>query len=82
MFGRDGPTFCLCVCLGQVRVFLSSAVLCLPSVGLALGREGPPLCLCVCLGQVRVFLSSAVLVLHSVGVALGREKAHARHDSA
>ena len=68
---REGPTLCLCVCLGQVRVFMGFAVLFLPSVGVALGREGPTLCLCVCLGQVRVFLGSAVLCLPSVGVALG-----------
>ena len=56
--GREGPTHCLCVCLGQVRVFEGSVCSFVGSVGVALGRERPTHCLCVCLGQVRVFEGS------------------------
>ena len=66
VLGREGPTLCLCVCLGQVRVFIGFAAVFLPSVGVVLGREGPALCLCVCLGQVRVFIGFAAVFLPSV----------------
>ena len=56
--GREGPTHCLCVCLGQVRVFEGSVCSFVGSVGVALGRERPTHCLCVCLGQMRVFEGS------------------------
>jgi hypothetical protein len=47
---------CAFVCvLGQVLVFLCSAVLFLPSVGVALGREGPTCRLCVCFGPSACF---------------------------
>merc|ERR1711884_38999 len=65
---REGPALCLCVCLGQVPVFIVFAAVFLPSVGAVLVREGPALCLCVCLCQVPVFIVFASVFLPSVGV--------------